>query len=243
MNWSCGANCNANPRFLPIASGGDGAVIQFWYVGYDPIHATIIVAHQGTDISKIIPVLTDVDLFLTPLSQSLFPGIGHDVEAHNGFLNEQAATSAKVFGAVQTGLKQHNVNSVTFVGHSLGAAISLLDAVSLKVRLPSTTVKFYGFGLPRVGNQAFANYVDAHLSSFSRITNLKDPVPVIPGRFLGFHHPSGEAHIDSFLSQSWKNCPGQDNTDSQCSIGDTSNLFVANENNHAGPYDGVHMGC
>lgn len=30
------ANCNANPGFRPTASGGDGAVTQFWYVGYDP---------------------------------------------------------------------------------------------------------------------------------------------------------------------------------------------------------------
>jgi len=28
-NWTCGANCDANPGFQPIASGGDGAIIQF----------------------------------------------------------------------------------------------------------------------------------------------------------------------------------------------------------------------
>ena len=28
-NWTCGANCNANPGFQPIASGGDGSIIQF----------------------------------------------------------------------------------------------------------------------------------------------------------------------------------------------------------------------
>jgi hypothetical protein len=27
--WTCGANCNANPGFRPIASGGDGSSIQF----------------------------------------------------------------------------------------------------------------------------------------------------------------------------------------------------------------------
>jgi len=32
------ANCNANPTFHPVASGGDGAVIQYWYVGYDATH-------------------------------------------------------------------------------------------------------------------------------------------------------------------------------------------------------------
>ena len=29
------ANCNANPTFHPVASGGDGAIVQYWYVGYD----------------------------------------------------------------------------------------------------------------------------------------------------------------------------------------------------------------
>ena len=28
-NWTCGANCDANPGFRPIASGGDGSIIQF----------------------------------------------------------------------------------------------------------------------------------------------------------------------------------------------------------------------
>lgn len=54
LTWSCGgacscivfrfagltippaANCDANPTFKPIASGGDGTAVQFWYVGVDP---------------------------------------------------------------------------------------------------------------------------------------------------------------------------------------------------------------
>ena len=27
--WDCGANCDANPTFEPVAAGGDGAVTQF----------------------------------------------------------------------------------------------------------------------------------------------------------------------------------------------------------------------
>ena len=27
--WTCGANCQANPSFEPIAGGGDGSVTQF----------------------------------------------------------------------------------------------------------------------------------------------------------------------------------------------------------------------
>ena len=72
INWSCGTNCQANPGFIPTASGGDGSDVQFCgsklelncyifdseilptgYVGYDPTLSTVIVAHQGTDPSKL----------------------------------------------------------------------------------------------------------------------------------------------------------------------------------------------
>ena len=29
VNWSCGHNCQANPNFKPLASGGDGIFVQF----------------------------------------------------------------------------------------------------------------------------------------------------------------------------------------------------------------------
>lgn len=58
----------------------------------------------------------------------------------------------------------------------------------------------------QVGNEAFANYVDAHVTSLNHINNKKDLVPILPGRFLGFHHPSGEVHIQE--SNAWVACPG-----------------------------------
>lgn len=43
------ANCEQTAGFVPVASGGDGDIIQYWYVGYNPSGDEIIVAHQGTD--------------------------------------------------------------------------------------------------------------------------------------------------------------------------------------------------
>ena len=63
----------------------------------------------------------------------------------------------------------------------------------------------------------------------------------MPGRSLGFHHPSGEIHIQD--SGEWMACPGQDNTDSRCTVGDVRNLFFGSLNFHDGPYNGVNMGC
>ena len=118
-----------------------------------------------------------------------------------------------------------------------------MDAVYLPLHLPSDTVfKYVGFGQPRVGNQAFADYVDANVSDKTRITNKKDPVPILPGRLLGFHHASGEVHIYS-NTDAWNSCPGQDNTNSVCTIGDVPNIFVSDIDDHSGPYNGVTIEC
>ncbi|KAF7798692.1 hypothetical protein EIP86_009916 [Pleurotus ostreatoroseus] len=266
LAWSCGTNCEANPTFKPVASGGDGSSVQFCgyragsrsridlipyltfrhigYVGYDPALDTVIVSHQGTDPSEIAALLTDGDVSLTNLDSTLFPGISSSVEVHEGFAGEQSKTAQQVLSAVQTALAQNGASHVTMVGHSLatasGAALSLLDSVYLPLHIPGATFKTVLYGLPRVGNQAFANYVDEHLS-LTHINNEEDPIPILPGRFLGYVHPSGEVHIED--SGEWASCPGQDNTSTQCIVGDVPNIFDGDESDHDGPYDGVEMGC
>ncbi|KAG2121709.1 Alpha/Beta hydrolase protein [Suillus cothurnatus] len=213
LAWDCGTNCNANPEFKPVASGGNGDSVQYWFVGYDPTLDTVIVSHQGTDPEEILPLITDADFFLTNLDSTLFPGISSDIEVHNGFGDAQASTATDVLAAVESTMSTYNTKSVTMVGHSLGAAITLLDSV---------------------GNQAFANYVDANVH-LTHINNEEDPIPICPGMFLGFVHPAGEVHIED--SGEWAACPGQDNPSTQCIIWD------GDESDHDGPYNGVEMGC
>ena len=105
--------------------------------------------------------------------------------------------------------------TVTVVGHSLGAALALLDGVFLKCQLDSSiNIQVIGYGMPRVGNQDFANWVDANLAVdgnldglVTRINNKKDPIPILPGKFLGYRHVSGEVHITE--SGTWESCPGK----------------------------------
>ncbi|EJF57711.1 lipase [Dichomitus squalens LYAD-421 SS1] len=244
LAWNCGVNCEANPSFESIASGGDGDVTQFWFVGFDPTLQEVIVAHQGTDTSEILPLLEDADIVFEKLDPTLFPGVSKSIEVHSGFAGSQSRSAPGVLAAVQTALAKFNATKVTVTGHSLGAAIGLLDSVFLPLHLPSTvTTRFVGYGLPRVGNEAFANYVDAHSQkvSVTHINNEEDIVPILPGRFLGYHHPSGEIHIQD--SGEWLACPGQDNTDVRCIVGDVPNIFEGDESDHDGPYDGVEMGC
>ncbi|KAH8110750.1 lipase [Phellopilus nigrolimitatus] len=267
IDWSCGgkpdpcqkiqrkldirfrkAKCDTNSGFLPTASGGDGTDTQFWYVGFDPTLTTIIVAHQGTNPSSIIADLTDVDIQFVTLDSKLFPGIDPSVKVHDGFAASHARAAPSVLSAVQQTLTAHPTASVSIVGHSLGAALALLDSVFLPLHLPSgTAFKTVTYGMPRVGNQAFANYVDVHVTSIAggkgltHINNKKDPVPILPERSLGFHHPSGEVHIQR--SDAWDACPGQDNASDLCIAGDVPTILESDELDHTGPYDGIEMGC
>lgn len=60
-----------------------------------------------------------------------------------------------VLSAVTSGIGTYGTKSVTTVGHSLGAAISLLDAVFLPLHISGLTVTHYGYGLPRVRMKNF----------------------------------------------------------------------------------------
>ncbi|KAL1718109.1 Alpha/Beta hydrolase protein [Schizophyllum commune] len=238
--WSCGALCNANSDFKSVASGGDGSDVQFWYVGYSPSLKKVIVGHQGTNTSEMYAILTDADFFLDDLDDDLFPGFDDlGIKAHNGFIDQHAKTAESVLAAVKTAMSTYGTSSITTVGHSLGAALSQIEAVYLSLHLKGASVNTIGYGVPRVGNQEWADYLDAHLQ-ITHVNNKEDIVPILPGRFLGFHHPSGEVHIDE--SGEWLSCPGQDNTDDRCSTGDVRNIFDGEPDDHGGPYNGVHMG-
>ncbi|KZT69281.1 lipase [Daedalea quercina L-15889] len=241
LSWTCGSNCEANPDFEPVASGGNGDSTQYWFVGYDPTLDTVVVSHQGTDPDEILPLITDGDAVLGNLNSTLFPGVSSDVEVHQGFADAQASTASDVLSAVQTTMSKYSTSSIALVGHSLGAAISLLDAVYLPLHISDATYTYVGYGLPRVGNQAFANYVDALSASVTHINNEEDPIPICPGMSLGYVHPSGEVHIED--SGEWAACPGQDNPSTQCIVGDVPTILDGDESDHDGPYNGVTMGC
>lgn len=113
--------------------------------------------------------LTDADIFTENLDSTLFPGISSSIKAHSGFANEQAKcvfgysktakysksdtarrTAPNVLAAVNTAISKFGAKQVTLVGHSLGAAISLLDSVYLPLHVKGVTFKTVLYGLPRV---------------------------------------------------------------------------------------------
>ncbi|CAK5278175.1 unnamed protein product [Mycena citricolor] len=240
MAWDCGISCNALPGFKTVGAGGNGDTVQYWYVGYDPALQTVIVSHQGTVPAHIQSLITDLRFFLRHLDPTIFPGLPSDIEVHTGFADEHAKTAADVLAAVKTALSESGFTKVTIAGHSLGAALGLLESVYLPLHIPNVTFQSVLYGLPRVGNSAFAHYASQG-DTITHINNMEDFVPVLPPRFVGYQHPTGEIHIQD--TGEWHPCSGYDNTSDLCSTGDLKILIEFNVNNHLGPYNGITMGC
>ncbi|KAB5591622.1 Lipase [Ceratobasidium theobromae] len=184
-DWSCKA-CKNVPGFVPYATGGNGNDVPMWYIGWWPAESSVVVVHEGTDPTKILSVLTDANIILSSLSTALFPGVSSSVKVHSGFKDAHASTAAVVLATVKKILAEKGATKVTLAGHSLGGAISALDALYLRLNLPSTiSIKAVTHGQPRVGNQEFANLMDQKVTDFSRITNMEDEIPIVPGKFAG----------------------------------------------------------
>jgi predicted lipase len=98
----------------------------------------------------------------SPLT-SLFAG---GVQVHDGFQATFERTSDTILSTVSSALQNNQVSQVTVVGHSLGAAIAVMDAIFLSEALgPSVQIATTVFGLPRSGNQAWADFVDSSVCS------------------------------------------------------------------------------
>jgi len=152
-------------------------------------------------------------------------------------------TAADILSAVQGVISKYNTTSVVTVGHGLGAALSLLDSIYLRLQLPGD-VRIHPVlhGLPRVGNREWAGFVDPQmLYEVKYINNKHDPVPILAPLSKGYHNPSGEIHIGE--SEQWYGCLGQDNPSDKCIVGAVPNMSSSNPMDHFGPYDGVFLTC
>ncbi|KAH8978644.1 alpha/beta-hydrolase [Lactarius hatsudake] len=240
--WQCGDACNAVPDFTPTLRGGDGHATQYFYVGFWPAQSAVVVAHQGTDPSKLVPVLTDARVLPIKPDPVLFPNIPSDVKVHAGFVKQHKKTAPQILTEVKRLMAEKSSTHVILIGHSLGGALAELDTLFMKLNLPAgTTVRGVTFGTPRVGNPAWATYFDSQIADFTRMNNNRDMVPIIPGQGLGFRHPSGEIYIQE--DGSVIACHGSDDSvDPQCSNLAVPHLHHGSTPDHNGPYHGILIG-
>ncbi|KAJ7719310.1 alpha/beta-hydrolase [Mycena metata] len=232
-NWSCGLPCQALQNVTFLQSGGDQGKIPLYYIAHDGTDNTLVVAHEGTDAKNILSILNDAEFGLVPLNETRFPETaGKNITVHSGFQETFERTADSLLAGVMSGLASTGAKKVLVTGHSLGAALATMTGALIKGAVDSSVdVTVTGFGLPRGGNEAWADFLDSDVG-VTFMSNQNDPVPTVPPKFLGFQHSSGEIHIVDDTQQNFIACPGQDNTN--CATG--NNVLASSVANHLGPY-------
>lgn len=193
----------------------------------------IVLSIEGTDIFALNGFVKDaVSIPVDPAAA--FSGILPDgTKLAEGFQSGFLQIEKEVIPALKEQLQKHNETKVAITGHSLGAAIGLLFGVKLDEELEHGVDRVLLFGLPRVGNKRFAEYVDGKLKGrLYYAVNGDDIVAQVPERQRGFQHPSGQIWIEPANSDNWKFCPGQENVHCSRSVRPNPLLVF----NHLGTY-------
>lgn len=241
MSWNCNY-CRRLPGFKPIAAIEDTDEDLFAFVGYSLANKTVVVSFRGTVSDSFSNWLTDLHYSHT----QAFPSIPN-AQVHAGFLNAYTALRYRVRTSVERAFRQcPSCDKIAITGHSLGAAISSLCAIDLRMNMTEIvgrkTFLLYNYGMPRVGNDYFADFFHGMFATQDaanpiygrsghgvlwRVVNEDDVVPHVPPKMLGFKHPPREVWRTASGSQvTYTNCDatGEDET---CSNDIFSNSIAA----------------
>jgi len=136
-----------------------------------------------------------------------FPEYGAGVSIHTGFLQSHMAGREVVREQVASLMQQYPSYTLHVVGHSMGAALASLQAQDLARQFPQQKLKLTAYGLPRVGNDAYAEMVDAlpNLDPL-RFINYRDPIPHGPPMVMGYYHHNAEIWCETPECQQFTQC-------------------------------------
>lgn len=186
--------------------------------------------------------LTDYAFLPLPYHPETCPG---DCAVHVGFYIAWTSAADAVRGALDAALAAHPTYGLVLGGGSLGAALANLAFAELRPdpRYGGAVRAVYNSGQPRVGNRAYADYVDglagasaAAAGIFHRTTHADDGVPQLPPVELGFRH-SGTEYWESEMvatAATTYRCFGQEPSD--CNNSQDGQLVNSAHTSYAG-YD------
>lgn len=177
------------------------------YVGYLPSDKSIYVVYRGS--SSIRNWITNLEV--TKTAYTSFPEC--NCQVHKGFYNAEQKVFPGVLSAVKKLRSSYPNYAIKLTGHSLGAALAQLTAMDLVKN--GFSVSMYNFGQPRVGDKAYASFVNSKVPTW-RVTHDKDIVPHIPpSTGMSFQHSCTEEFENA--SHQMKTCSSSNCEDSTCS--------------------------
>ncbi|KAJ1820943.1 hypothetical protein LPJ56_001250 [Coemansia sp. RSA 2599] len=116
---------------------------------------------------------------------------------HHGFLSAYRSVASNVTATIKRLARRFPTYKMVFTGHSLGGAESVLCAVDMLDQMPAIRNRtfVYTYGMPRVGNDAWADGIDHLQLPIYRMVYENDLVPHIPFQWLGYQHFAQEVWI------------------------------------------------
>jgi hypothetical protein len=209
--WNC-YWCDRVPDVRFVDTFGDAAGAGFGYVAIDlsaNAHGqrAINVVWRGTD--NWVGWLADGHVGQTALPW----GTG---QVHAGFLGAYGNASADMFAVVKHAMTMCPTCDVAVSGHSLGAALAVLCASDLALRITDRRVSLWTYGGPRVGDPAFVQWFVSAVAAHANVTVRRhvwegDIVPHAPSRspWIGpkYAHVPFEVYTPSGNSN-WRVCDG-----------------------------------
>ncbi|KAK0522795.1 hypothetical protein OC835_006457 [Tilletia horrida] len=164
-----------------------------------------------------------------------------------GFQSAWAQSYPALRTAVEAQLAAHpDARGIFVSGHSLGAALSVLDGVALRGAVKGSVipVQVSVTGQPRVGNAVFAGLVDAlgrdgsQKFAYHRVSHHHDPFVHLFPTVVGYEHSMNEIWLPDTNSSATSNaffCSGRENQRCAASVPTNSYSLL----DHAGPYLGT----
>ncbi|KAI1480206.1 hypothetical protein K445DRAFT_319885 [Daldinia sp. EC12] len=144
--------------------------------------------------------------------------LADDCTMHVGFHTAWKEIEDELLDAITAAKEANPSYKIVFTGHSLGGAVATVAAGY--AREQGYELDLYTYGSPRVGNQAFVDFVTAQPGGEYRVTHLDDPVPRLPPIAADYRHTSPEYWLANdgsnstiYAASDIKVCDGFANTD------------------------------
>ncbi|KAJ9051897.1 hypothetical protein DSO57_1039475 [Entomophthora muscae] len=148
------------------------------------------------------------------------------VRVHRGIYSDFMGTYNQVQDSVNALLDnpQYKDHALFITGFSLGAGIAQVSVPSwynlLRSRREPRRIEVISYSNPRVGNRAFADYLESLNIPITRYTNQNDLVSFLPGRKQGYVHAGVEVYGSRVNGQYiLRQCSQEYDEDPTCVLG------------------------
>lgn len=218
-NWSC-QPCKAISDFKPLYVFEHAPTFTRGFIGLSRTLASVVLSFEGSeDLENFI---TDAEAWHVDFK---VPGAPSGVEVHSGFYNAYNSVATRVRSQLTSLRDSYASYRLLVTGHSLGAALASIAAIDLDMNNVWDDIYVYSFGLPRVGNFAYAQFFNSTITTKYHVTHNRDLVPHLPPESFGFHHEPREVfQVETYTGpSSLRVCDGS-GEDPTC--GDQYNIFA-----------------